>query len=148
MGCAFSYVFAKCKRAMHVLGFLRNNGVSKDVIWMVYNAVVVSIMSYGWPAVCDASSTNLKQLIIMDNRMQKLTGKKEDYDLKHRLNQQCVKLAKRISSNHPLRQFFPRRPSTSYNLRDTNNHQPQCFKTKIERESFFKFYAHVDFVIT
>ena len=57
------FIYKRCCRAMYIVSKLRKSGSSVEVLWVVYNACVFSIMSYCWPVFCDAPESLIRPLI-------------------------------------------------------------------------------------
>lgn len=104
----FEQVITKCRRGMYIVNHLKRSGVPPKSVWIAYNAFVVSIMSYAWPAVCDAANSDLKSLECLDRYAQRLCCMSNIPPLKERLNMRCMKLFRQVEKNpqHPLREFF------------------------------------------
>lgn len=134
---------SRCCRALYFVAMVRKSGASHDTVWQAYNAFCYSIMSYCWPCFCDVPDNIFRKLVLIDKRAQRLSDRTIDVNLRQRLDQQCVKLAKHINSTHPLCHNFVARPNHNHVLRNTSHYQPPRCRTNFMKHSFIKFYAFI-----
>ena len=115
----FREIYCRCCRGMAAVRKLKAFGAPQDILWQCYLALVFSHVAYAWPAYCDLSQCNLKQLLQLESQAMRLCGRPGSYQFLMRLDSNCRKLFRRVSGNcsHPLRVLFITRPPTRYNLR-------------------------------
>jgi hypothetical protein len=98
-----NYVYKKCARASYLIKLLCNRGVKGTFLRTISNSLVFS------PVFCDVNNMDLKKFIALEARIQLLCRSSTNpINLRTRLDAQCIRLAKKISSlhGHPLEECF------------------------------------------
>jgi hypothetical protein len=135
--------FRKAARASYLIKLLHKCGVKDSFLWTIAQSLVFSHLSYCWPVICDCTLKDLNPFILLEKRIAKICNVHLESSLKSRLDSQCVRLAKKISScsnQHPLEECFQRNPSTCpRNLRKTKRLLPLFSRRARLRNSFTKF---------
>jgi hypothetical protein len=135
-------ILAKASRNMYFVKLLWLHKAPSKVIWDAYLALVFSIFSYCWPAVCDTPQLLFRKMCSIEKRASKWANKSfTDSLLRARLDEICVRLVQKIAlstDRHPLAEFFgvrPRVPSLRHTRILTIPPKPKAFY----RNSFIKF---------
>lgn len=137
-----NYVLKKCLRASYLIKLLYLNGIYGQPLWNIAEGLVFSHIAYCWPVFCDASASDFKPFIALDKRLSILCKQANKTTLKDRLNNQCMKLAKRISNTpgHPLEECFAINTSTNAMvLRKIHKFRPLKAHSNLLSNSFTKF---------
>jgi hypothetical protein len=137
------YVYKKCARAAYFIKLLHTRGVKGSLLRSACSALVFSHLTYCWPVFCECLLRDLRPLLNLEKRLSKLCNHPiYDEGLKSYLDNQCVRLARRISKldGHPLEECFLRNPSVStMQLRNTKKFVPLPAKYAAFKNSFTKF---------
>jgi hypothetical protein len=137
------HVFRKCAKASYFIKLLFTRGISGHLLRSASESLVLSHLVYCWPVLCDCTNADLRRFNHLMQRLHKLCRIPiTSADLRNHLDQQCVRLARRIknSKEHPLEECFMRSESTfSMVLRNKKTFLPLPATKAGLRRSFTKF---------
>ena len=136
-------ISSRCSKAMYMVSTLSRINAPPHIVWLCYTSCVLTIMSYAWPCFCDASDSTMKRLVTLDKRAHMLAFKPYVATLRQRLDKQCIKMAKQLTSDHPLSIFFQKRDLTAIKTRNQCAYTHQIARTELFRQSFIKFYSSI-----
>ena len=131
-------VLSRVKRRIYCLYSLKKISTS-SVLWMVYCALLRSVLSYAYPAWCSIGKTRFSILSKFEMRLSRIFGFNCPIVLKDFCNQSAAKLAKKADSkDHPLN-FIYETTAVRYSGRLGKSHRRVKAKTVRFKESFVKY---------
>jgi hypothetical protein len=140
----FDAAIVKASRRLHILRQLARAKCPTNWMWNSYYALIRSVISYGFPAACNAPQNILQKFTALERRAARIIGEdiKGASILQH-LEEICIRFAKKCSNStlHPLNHLFiapvQRERRTKHKRRFTI---PQCRTTRF-KNSFIRFYS-------
>ena len=136
------HAVSKASKCVFFILQLKRSGVDRNVLWCLYYALVRSILTYSFPAMCNMSQKLLSRFISVERRVTKIIGCAPPQDISAFCETLCVRLAGDViaQAKHPLRELFSVRQPHSHSLRNHSTApQPFVAKTSRQHESFIRF---------
>jgi hypothetical protein len=98
----------KAFKRLFIVLQLKRSSCSQQLLWKIYQSLIRSVLTYAFPCMCNMNDKNLKSLIMIERRAEKIIGSKNTIDIATFCKQICEGLAVQIASNksHPLRALF------------------------------------------
>ena len=122
---------------------LRRSHVKQKILWLVYFALVRSILTYAYPSFCGISQTLFNRMQFIERRVEKIIGTPPPIKLSSFCESLCERLAASVNScgTHPLRQLFTTHRNPTHSLRrHTSTLHPTVAKTTRLHISFIRYF--------
>ena len=132
----------KATRCLFIILQLKRCGTKLRILWQVYFALVRSILTYAYPAVCNMPNKSFTRLTAIERRAEKIIGCPPPIDMSKFCNDLCVQLSHNVSkcSSHPLRTLMSVQRENTQRLRHRpSSSLPAVAKTTRLHQSFIRF---------
>ena len=129
---------SKANKHIYIIRNLKRSGCSPDILRQVSKALIHSILTYGFPVLCNLPKYLMERLMRVERRILRLIGNNAAPCLIDDAERQCTKLFFNTlhDSKHPLRELFlPRDPT----LRNRCILRPPRTRTERFKNSFLRF---------
>ena len=129
----------KARQRMFLLHVLQRANAPQWALWKTYCVMIRSILSYAFPAWCNANKGDMRMITNFEKRI----CRRFNLCCEISFSEFCVTVAKRLASNaskphHPLNSIFDFE-STRYSTRLGYNHRKVKSKTTRFKHSFISF---------
>jgi hypothetical protein len=137
----YDQALKKASGRLHLLRLLARAKCPRPWMLNVYNALIRSVISYGFPAACNIPKNIQQKFTALERRAERIVGGGTfSPSILEHLNTTCLRLAKKATKHaaHPLHDLFPL--ATARNRRNNNNkYAVRYCKTKRLKDSFVRF---------
>ncbi len=135
----FDNCLKRARKRIFVLSNLRRSGCCPVLMYRTYCALMRSVLSYAYPAFCNAPRRLWKKFVQFERRCFRIIGQNDFLSLEEACESSARRLFKEIDANeqHPLRELFCTRPANR--TRRTATLFPPQTKTKRLSASFIRF---------
>jgi hypothetical protein len=134
-----NYVIPRASKSVFIIISLKTLGVSYTTLWHVYYALTRSILTYGYPAMCNMPKIQFKRLERVERRVTRIIGSYPPVALAEFCELLCKGITTRIKENnqHPLHTIFLQR---QYVGRQDASFCASFAKTTRYKDSFIKYF--------
>lgn len=137
----YDQALKKASGRLHLLRLLARAKCPRPWMLNVYNALIRSVISYGFPAACNIPKNIQQKFTALERRAERIVGGGTfSPSILEHLNTTCLRLANKATKHaaHPLHDLFPL--ATARNRRSNNNkYAVRYCKTKRLKDSFVRF---------
>lgn len=133
---------AKASKCLFYILQLRRAGCSQSIMWKVYEAMVRSLLTYGFATFCNLPNKLFDCLDKVERRAKRIIGCAPDRSLRVCCDANCQSMmrAVRAQPDHPLRDLF-NSVTSSYHVRSSVGTYlvPPCPRTERTKNSFVRY---------
>ena len=94
----------KASQRLYIIASLNNLGLPPKTLWIIYNALIQSVLLYAFPSWCNVSNSLFSRLVKIEKKAQRIIGTPPPISLNKAAENSCKNLANAIKKtlNHPL----------------------------------------------
>ena len=107
------YILPRASKSVFLITTLKSLNVSALTLWQVYFAITRSILTYGYPAMCNMTHKLFARLERVERRVIRIIGSNPPVNIAEFCKNLCISLANSIKKrpHHPLHNIFMYRQS-------------------------------------
>jgi hypothetical protein len=98
------FMAARARRQIYAISMLKWSGAPAAILWGTYSALIRSLLTYAFPAICNMPKTLFEKLGSIERRVGKIIGAPAPMALSAHTQELCTRLAAVVAKNarHPL----------------------------------------------
>jgi hypothetical protein len=133
----------RSNKGIFLLRQLKHGGIANNVLWMIYNALIRSHLTYASPATTNMPKTLFQKLEKVEKRVSKIIGGTPPLSLNEFKHQICMNVLvdAKCATSHPLRQLFILNTSSHASKHYQHFRAPYA-RTNRFRDSFISYAAY------
>ena len=141
-----NFCIKKASKLCFLIIQLRRSGLSKNLLWKVYNSVIRSVLTFAFPCYCNLTAAQFKLMENLERRISKIIGSSPSITLKEFCDKLCSGHAKKIifNSSHSFRELLIERSgSGARRIRQSTrcvSLAPPLAHTTRFKESFIRYF--------